>query len=333
MLVADRKLKCSLCDKDAIVRIPYAKLRLCKEHFSHYIERRVKEAIVKYGLISKGQRVVIGVSGGKDSVSLLYILNKLSKEIGFELVVVHIDLGIGDYSKKSREIVKSLCESLGVPLIILDLKELIGYSLPEIVRRVKRPACSICGSIKRYLLNIIANELNADAVALGHNLDDLITFITKNFVLQNLFEISKLGPKSEGRDNLISRIRPLYLISEKEAYLYARINNLPFIEEICPFADVKSFEKTLRETINEIEEKHPGFKISLAKSIARNLQLYKSLGVEKPLKHCRVCGAPTSEDICSFCKLTEKITGRPLGGEVREKIREYIRSVRLVATV
>lgn len=325
-----KEIRCSLCGEPAVTRITYAKLWLCKKHFIEFIEKRVLETLNRYKLAGRGQRILAAVSGGKDSITMLYLLHKASMEMGFKVIALHIDLGIGIYSKISRETVEHFCQSLGIPLITLDLKTLIGYSLPELVHKMRRPPCSICGLIKRYLMNVVAQEIKADAVALGHHLDDLMPYIFKNFILQNLFEISKLGPKTESENGLVGRIRPLYEVSEHEIALYAKLSNLPFVYEECPYAGKKKLDKQVKEFLNSLEGLHPGIKISFARAVARNIHVYKALSTTKPLKKCTVCGAPSSDDMCSFCKLTNRVAGKPLGAEVRLKIRDVLSSLGLL---
>ena len=329
---ATKVIKCSYCDEPAVTIIRYAKLRLCKKHFTEFIVRKVRRSIERYRLIESGWRVLVAVSGGKDSNSLLHILAKLSKEMNFEIIALHIDLGIGEYSKKSREAVEKLCKSLGVPLIIVDLRELIGAGLPDIVARTRRPACSVCGLIKRYIINVVGVELGADVVALGHHLDDLLPYIFKNFILQNLGEISKLGPRTESDEGLVGRIRPLYEVLESEIMLYTTLESIPVVNETCPLSiKRRSLESEVRDFLERLESRSPGFKIGFARSIARNIDFYRrGLANSKPLRRCAYCGMPTSEDVCAFCKLTERTLGKPMGPIVREKVRETIARLGLV---
>ena len=323
-------LKCSLCDEPAVTRISYAKLRLCKKHFIEFIERRVLEALKRYRMVDKGYRVLVAVSGGKDSSAMLYILNKISRELGFEIIALHIDLGIGEYSKRCREAAEKLCKEINTPLIVLEIKELLGLTLPEIVSRSRRPPCSVCGLLKRYLINAVAYEAKADVVALGHHLDDLIPYILKNFILQNIAEISKLGPKTETVNGFVGRIRPLYEVSESEIALYAMLNNLPVVLDECPYSPSgRGIEAEIRKFINSLEAKHPGMKIAFARAVARNIDFYKRGGEEKQIMKCSVCGFPSNSELCSFCRLTAKVLGSPQGGRVRDEIKKIISSLGL----
>jgi uncharacterized protein (TIGR00269 family) len=325
--VGGGSLRCSLCEEPAITLVRYAKLRLCRKHFAEFVRRRVIKTIERYRLVQSGWRVLIAVSGGKDSSALLYILSEVSKQLNFEVVAVHIDLGIGEYSRKSREVVERLCGILGVPLVLLDLKDLIGASLPELVARSRRPACSVRGLVKRYLINSVALELGADAVALGHHMDDLLPYVVKNFITQNLGGIGKPGPRTESEEGLVGRIRPLYEISEREVALYAYVQELPVVESSCPYT-VRggSIEEEVRKFLNSLEEGSPGIKVAFARALAKNLDFYKGR-LPDQLGKCRYCGTPTSAEVCAFCRLTERGLGKPMGPAVRAKIKEIAKKL------
>jgi uncharacterized protein (TIGR00269 family) len=336
-------MKCFYCEKDAIIKIPYSKLWLCKDHYIEYIQRRVLETIKRYKLIKKGQKILVGVSGGKDSTSLYHILLNIKDEIGFELIGLHINLGIYDFSKKSLEAIKNFSKEYNTEFIILDSKEIIGSYLPETLvklgakilpnYKVKyvRPTCSICGLLRRYILNVVSNELNVDYIALGHHMDDLLPYIIKNFFLQDLYSISKLGPKTEKIDSLVGRIRPLYEISEEETKLYAKLSGIPYLEDQCPFKyGSKRIETRIREFLDKMEKENPGFKISLARAIARNIKFYENKE-EIKLNKCKYCGMPTSKDICDFCRITKKAFGEPKGLYVKEKISEILKENKIVS--
>jgi len=317
-------LKCSLCENPAVAVVRYAKLRLCGKHFAEFIRRRVVKTIERYKLVQRGWRVLVAVSGGKDSSVVLQILSDASKHLGFEVEAVHIDLGIGEYSRRAREVAERLCDALGVPLVVLELNDLVGAPLPELVTRSRRPACSVCGLVKRHLINSAALELKADVVALGHHMDDLLPYVVKNFILQNLGDIGKLGPKTESDEGLVGRIRPLYEVSEREVALYAYTQGLPAVEGSCPYT-VKgcSIEEEVRQFLNSIEERNPGIKIAFARAIARNAGFYRSR-LAGQVSRCRHCGTPTSGEVCAFCRLTERSLGRPMGPAVRARIREVV---------
>ena len=316
-------VKCSLCGEKAIAIIPYARLRLCKKHLMEYVERKVERALKRYKLVNKGWHVLVAVSGGKDSSTLLRILSKLSKKYMFKLTALYIDLGIRVYSDKSKQAVVKLVEQTSTPLIVVNVKEALGYSVPELAWKTRRPVCSVCGVVKRYILNATAIELGAHTIALGHNLDDLIAYVLKEFINQNLGQISKLGPKTETIDGLaIGRIRPLYEVYERESLLYVLASKTPFLPDECPHVRRDSLEFVLKEQLNKLEEKFPGIKMSLARRLALNIDKYPQL--QQELSKCKACGLIASGQLCSLCKLTKQALGEPMGPKLRVYIREKI---------
>lgn len=313
--------RCRYCDKEAVIRIPYAKLSLCVDHFRGFIVSRVEDIIKRCKMVKQGDRVLLAVSGGKDSIALAHIMNNISDRIGFKLVILHIDLGIGEYSKKSREIVKNICNKLNLDNIIIDLRQDLGFTLPDFISRLRtRRICSLCGIVKRYIMNATAIELKLDAIATAHHADDILTYIVKNFVIQDYTYTRKLVPITRGIPGIAAtKIKPFYEVYEKYIALYTMYSKLEFIDIECPYSKDNDLETIIRRFIDDIENKSPGIKISMLRRFANK---YLQLGEEDITKNCSFCGLVSQKDICSFCKLTEKSFGKPLGIELRNKISE-----------
>ncbi len=314
--------KCSVCGKPAVVELKYARKRFCQEHFLEFLERKVERTIKDYKMIASGERVIAAISGGKDSATLAGILSKLSGKLGYELLLLHIDLGIGEYSRNSRAASEELARKLGLELVVFDVREIIGGGIPEIARRVRRTPCSVCGIVKRYVMNAAGIELGADSIATGHNADDIGSFAIKEFLFQNLENIGKLSPVSPMINGLaVKRIKPLYTVYEKESYLYAFLRGLPFYHEECPHARFDTIEFRAKEFLNRIEESSPSIKLQYVKNLARQVDKYPKYVKAVPCKHC---GLLSQTGECSFCKLTRKYAGKPLG----LKVREYFRNLK-----
>ncbi|MEB3780906.1 MAG: adenine nucleotide alpha hydrolase family protein [Desulfurococcales archaeon] len=316
--------KCSICGRDAVAYIRYQRRYLCREHYIEFVENKVRRSIKRYKLLSKGSKVLVSVSGGKDSAALLMALSRLSKEYQLKLYALHINLGIGEYSEKSLRASTEAAKMLRIPLIILNVKDLIGYTIPELARRLRRPVCSVCGLVKRYLINAVAVELGADAVALGHNADDLAVYSMKSFITQDLEYLDKLGPKTENIQGIaVGRIRPLYEVYEKESFLYAFLLGVPFIHDECPHVNHESLEQILKVKLNEVEEKKPGMKIMMLRNMAKRIRDLPRR--EYRVQSCRYCGLLSSTEVCSFCRMTARIHGEPLGPIVRSRVRELVK--------
>jgi len=314
--------RCPLCNKKAVVYIPYQRRYYCKEHFIEFLINKVRSTIKRYKLIRNGDKVLVALSGGKDSAVMLDILFKLSKEFDFKLAAIHIDLNIESFSNESREVVKEQAKRLGVNLVIVKLNEILGIGLTELSRKARRPPCSVCGLVKRYLLNLAALVSEASKLALGHNVDDIMAYALKSFLTQDLRYISKLGPFTESIEDLaVGRIRPLYEVYEFETRLYAKLLEIPIVKSRCPHFRPNQMEIELKDVINSIEQERPGMKLSFIRKFAKNVQYYPS--VSEDIIPCRYCGAISSTGECSFCRLTKKIFGKPMG----PKAKSYLESL------
>ncbi|MEM3564690.1 MAG: TIGR00269 family protein [Candidatus Jordarchaeaceae archaeon] len=307
--------QCKMCGEPASVRLPYARLSLCPKHFTEYVERHVRNTIRRYKLIKNGDRVVLAISGGKDSLALLHILNSLRGEFGFELSALNIDLGIkkDDYSLRAVQISEKYCGELGIELVKVDMKRDFGFTIDEVFssKQVRRPICSSCGVIKRYVTNKVAVELGASSLATGHNLDDESTVLLSNYVKADIDLLVRSGPilPSWG-DRMISRIKPLYETSEKEITLYNFFKGIQYLEQKCPYASGASTLK-LKEVVNALEEEWVGSKIALVRSFNKKIKPILADHYSKNSKDiylCEVCGYPTSTKICSFCRLKKSVS-------------------------
>jgi len=302
-------------------------MALCDEHFIKYYEGRVLDTVMRYKLIGDGDRVVIALSGGKDSVAMLSALKSLvdSKELNAELIPTFIDLGLGKYSVEGEEVVRKVCRFLGLKPLIIRLKEAAGLELANIAKVTRRPICSICGVVKRYLLNLVGYEIGASSIALGHHMDDLMVYAIKAILLHDRESLNKLGPKTLGRDNAISRVRPLYLLTERENLIYALVRGLPFIKHSCPYSRHSSLEGEIKLFLVRLDKKYSSLRVGFMKGLAKDLRSSLSVGSES-FKPCKYCGMPSKTGICSFCKLTERATGTPKGPNAIQYINSLIKS-------
>ncbi len=295
-------LKCVKCGGEAVVNLKPYGLVLCNEHFTEFYEKKVKEFIIKNKLIKPKEKVSVAVSGGKDSLACLIALDNLSNELNFQLTAYHINLEIGKFSKQSQKTVREATKKLDVPLEITDLKKETGFTLPELIKINRRPPCSVCGTVKRYLMNKVPRELGNEKLATGHNLDDILEFTVKNFLNNNFFWLSKLKPLLPSvNSKVLTKIKPLFERTEKEnaVDVLSKGFNLPHLT--CPFSRSSEW----KEIIAKIEEWKPGFKLRFIKSFQKI-----NFPVEKlNYKRCRICGELSSSEICSFCRVTRKQTG------------------------
>jgi len=293
---------CKNCNKKPAY-ITQSGTKLCKLCFIHYVERKVLKTIRIYKLIQKKDNIVIGISGGKDSLTCLHILNKILKERRQKLTAIFIDEGIKNYSDKNLKVTKEFCKKENVKLEIYHYKNEFKDSLIKLIKKYKNP-CTVCGVARRYLLNKKARELNATKLVTGHNLDDEAQSILMNQFKGNIEFSAKLGPKTGMlmHSKFIPRIKPLYFITEEEVKLYSKLKNFKISSLKCPYRDI-SFRSQVRDLLDKLENKYPGTKQSIVKSFLEILPLIRQKFQKEQIKTCKSCGEPANKEICRFCEL------------------------------
>lgn len=300
--------KCRICGKPAIAYSREYRGWLCPEHYSRLVEGKVDRCIKRHALLTGVERLGVAVSGGKDSVGLLYILHRLYQG-KIKLFGIHVNLGIQGFSEESLRIVKKHFEHLGIDYRIINLKQEYGFTIDKAARlfrakKISRPPCSVCGTVKRYIINKVAIEEQLDAVATGHNLDDITAFSFIDISTGRINELAKMTPRQErSHPLLVPRIRPLCLATNKDMEIYAKAMNLELVGLACPH---KPGERRLRmaveESLHSLESRIPGFKAMMAENLW--LKLIPLLPRRREeLGTCTVCGMPSSSEVCSFCRI------------------------------
>lgn len=302
-------VKCSFCDRQAVYVNRISGLAYCRIHFIEYFERKARKTIRKYNMLNPGDHVVVGVSGGKDSMALLHFLLKLKKKIpGLEVTAVLVDEGIKGYREKTIPTLVNYAEKHSVKYIIASFKDYIGATLDEIVQKsfeLKLPymPCSYCGVFRRHVLNTVAREVGATVLATAHNLDDMVQTYLMNLINNSWDRILSLAPvRSSSEEYIVKRIKPFYEIPEKETALYALLNGLiqPEFNQ-CPYVKY-NVRFTIRKLVNELEDKYPGSKYGLLRSLLELIELQnKAKLVEKNFERCAICGNPSSHPVCRAC--------------------------------
>jgi uncharacterized protein (TIGR00269 family) len=297
-------MKCDRCERDAVIFIRYNGEHLCKEHFIDFLEKRVKHEIRKQVNIKKGDRIAVAVSGGKDSSVALYLMKKIfSVRKDVEIIAITVDEGIEGYRDIALKYLSEFVKELGVEHHVYKIKDYIGYSIDEASKiDGELVPCTYCGVFRRKIINMAAKELRANYVATGLNLDDTAQSIVMNMVRGDVERLLRLGPHDLIKEDLIPRIQPLRMIPEKEVLLYAILINIKFYHGECPYAS-RALRNDFRYCVDLWESRHPGSRhsiISFYDEIKRNLEKnYKNTKLNK----CKICGDPTTSEICKSCEL------------------------------
>ncbi|MHA1804739.1 MAG: ATP-binding protein [Promethearchaeota archaeon] len=312
---------CIRCSKNTkVVNIRYAGISLCDRCFEEYIERKIYKTISKYKLISVKDRVVVALSGGKDSLSLLYNLIKYQERRyrPEPLIALTINEGIGNYREKGIKFAEKMCKAHGIEHVIVSFKEKVGMSLDEIVHLKKQSArykyaCNYCALLKRRILNEEAKRLNADVIAKGHNLTDIAETFLMNILFKRIHLIGSQYPFKMTENRMqayfVKKIWPLMEIPEDEIYVYALIKKFPFLDELCPNRVKEPIvRKRVFHFIQDFKKFSPEIEFNLYQGF---LQLSKLLHKTTPLmpySHCSQCGYPVKkEKLCSYCNFLKEL--------------------------
>jgi uncharacterized protein (TIGR00269 family) len=278
---------------------------LDRHNFNQELEKKVKKVINDHGLINDHDKVAVALSGGKDSVLTLHILNKIRKEsdFNFKLLAIAVDEGIHGYREDGIRSARNNSYKLGVDLYEVSLKNELGFTLDQ-VAKFYQTACVPCGVFRRYLLNRTAYELGVDKLATGHNLDDEVQSFLMSFARADVRRFGKFGPKQERiHPKMVPRIKPLWLIPEKEVGLWAVSNEVDVHLAECPYA-YQSLRSRLKNYLNSLEEERPGTKLNFLKFFQKNLKIGKR---DVKLYECQICGQPSSASTCKVCEMSEHI--------------------------
>jgi uncharacterized protein (TIGR00269 family) len=284
------------------------KLALCKEHFLEWIPEQTERFIGKYKMFSRSEKILVAVSGGKDSLSLWDILIRL----GYQADGLYICLGIDEglrYSAESQRLTEKFSAERGLKLHVVDINHEYGATVPQFSQRSHRgriKPCSVCGLIKRHVMNRVTRDFGYEVIVTGHNLDDEVAVLFGNTLSWAGEYLLRQGPVLPAVPGLSRKAKPLFRIYERESLAYALLSGIEYIYEECPFA-IGSTSIYYKQLLNRLENDRPGAKQSFYLSFleARQSGLFSEREkVQADLHLCPDCGQPTSAPgLCSFCRM------------------------------
>ena len=226
------------------------------------IAKRTTRAITDYQMIEDGDRVMVGLSGGKDSWALLQVLDVLRQRapIRFSLVAVNVDSG---YKAYKHDVIARTCEARGWEYRIEHTG--IGELIEDILDADQTP-CSLCARLRRGVLYRIADELGANKIALGHHADDFIETLLLNLFFAGALKAMPAKLVSDNSKHVV--IRPLVYVGEEEARAYAKESELEVIGCCCPACgDLSLQRQRIKRLLMDLEGEHPGIKNSMLKAL------------------------------------------------------------------
>lgn len=306
---------------------PESGRKLCKRCFSECFEDEVLDTIRRFDLISPGDVVAIGVSGGKDSTVLMHVLHSLNARysLGFRIELVCIDEGIAGYRDNALATVRANAAAYGLPLTVLSFADMFGWSLDAIFAATRtRETCTYCGIFRRRALDIGAQRVGATKVAVGHNADDVAETVLLNVLRGDTaryarsVDIRTDGIDAKERARVPPRIKPFAFQNQREIVYYAHFNGLLYYAVECTYA-VQAFRRFPREYLVAKQQRDPG----VMRRIIEGAIMYQQRIPPQEREHaeigfCERCGAACNHGVCMACHLLERLAKGHAKKEVAE---------------
>jgi len=313
-------VKCRVCKGHAVVDVRRHNAAFCGDHFIEHIRNQVARTIKEFEMFRADDRMLVAVSGGKDSLAVWDLL----LDLGYDTTGFYLDLGIGGYSTRSKEAAAAFAQARDAKLLVRSLSEEHGYTVPELARLTNRVPCSGCGLNKRYEFNRAALEEGFEVLVTGHNLDDEVATLFGNVLHWNVDQLGRQAPVLEERvfDDriaLVRKVKPLVRIAERETAAYALLRGIDYIVEECPMVEGNT-QHRYREAITQIEENSPGTKQQFYFNFLRRAaDRFAAEETRTEVVPCAECGAPTvrwdpdGQQVCAFCKTKARAQQRREG--------------------
>jgi len=296
-------VKCRKCGGSATIELRRHNAAFCVDDYLEFFRNQVREAIRKHRMFTRDERVLVAVSGGKDSLALWDVLI----DDGYDTTGLYLDLGIFDYSVESKAKCEAFAARRGARLLVSRVADEVGGPVPVIKQVTRRPPCSGCGLSKRYLMNRVALDHGLPVVATGHNLDDEAATLFGSVMHWRTEALPRQSPAlASTHPKLVRRVKPLYRLSERETAAYAFLRRIDYIVEECPFA-AGATSIAHKEVLNRMEDASPGAKHNFLFGFLDKARAAFERLEDVTLQECARCGQVTTSTVCAFCKLADQV--------------------------
>ncbi len=299
--------KCRSCGEAAVIDLPRHNANFCTEHFVQLCRRQLSKAISDFGMFTGDDRILVAVSGGKDSLALWDMLI----DAGFQADGLYIGLGIGDYSTESGAITRRFAQRRRLKLLEVDIRNEHGFDIPTAAGVTGRSPCSACGLSKRHIFDEVAQREGYDVLATGHNLDDEAAVLFGNTLRWDVEYLRRQGPVLHSGNGFGKKVKPLVRLTEREMAAWCVVRGIEYVVEECPMA-VGNKHLAYKDALNTLDSTSPGTKASFYLGFLARMRplIEHSASITAP-GSCPRCGAPsgTSDEACAFCRLVGTTSG------------------------
>ncbi len=295
--------KCRTCRGPAIIDLPRHNANFCAEHFIELCRRQVVKAIDQFDMFGRDDRVLVAVSGGKDSLAVWDMLI----DLGYRADGLYVGLGIGDYSDTSADYARAFAAQRGLHLIEVKLRDDYGYDIPTAAKATRRVPCSACGLSKRHLFDKAALDGGYTVLVTGHNLDDEAAVLFGNTLRWDVEYLARQLPVLDARDGFPKKVKPLVRLTERETAAWCIVRGIDYLVDECPMA-AGNKHLAYKAALNTIEQSRPAARPAFYLNFVENmapLLVGRAVVDGQHLGACTNCGAPTTGSVCAFCRLVE----------------------------
>lgn len=296
-------MKCKVCKKEAVVSLKSHNTAFCEDCYLKFFRRQLERGIENQKLFTHNDRILVALSGGKDSLALMLELS----EMGYKVTGLFIDLAIPQSSQLARRAVEQFCAKHSLPLQVTEMEK-EGLPIPAVKSAIRRPICAVCGKIKRHYFNKAALDGGYNALATGHNLDDEASRLMSNTLRWDESYLAGQAPFLPAEEGFARKVKPLWRLTEFETANYAFLRGIEHHSAPCPYSDGASFS-VLKSWLHKLELKMPGRKLDFYQGfLARGRANFGKQEKSGLIFTCPHCGLPTSApDLCSICRLKETV--------------------------
>lgn len=300
-------VRCRRCQGTAVIEVRRHNTAYCRSCFLLVFRNQVTRAIDEWRMVDPDDRVLVAVSGGKDSLALWDVL----LEQGYRADGLYLGLGIDEYSDRSHLVAQGFAEARGAQLVTVDLAATYGFDIPTAGRQGSRSTCAVCGLSKRYVFNTAAVDGGYDVVATGHNLDDEAATLLGNTLRWNTEYLARQSPVLPVARGMVKKVKPLYRLSELETAAYAFLRGIDYVVEECPLV-AGNTQLRYKQAMNVIEAGSPGTKAGFLLGFLDHAKPLFEAEDRAEVTMCANCDQPTTGTYCAFCRARAQILGERL---------------------